>query len=88
MLLDIPEADRRSRVFVLMYMKARSPIARLLKGNLLKLIDIVVEQDAKVLGKIYANTPQIIKLNNEVGMDWVRRNFESFTGVVEPNISR
>jgi hypothetical protein len=88
MLLDIPEADRRSRVFVLMYMKARSPIARLLKGNLLKLIDIVVEQNAKVLGKIYANTPQIIKLNNEVRMDWVRRNFESFTGVVEPNISR
>ncbi|MBV8886939.1 MAG: hypothetical protein JO235_23505 [Chroococcidiopsidaceae cyanobacterium CP_BM_RX_35] len=25
---------------------------------------------------------------NEVGMDWVRRNFESFPMVVEPNLSR
>ncbi|WP_331710964.1 hypothetical protein [Nostoc sp. NIES-3756] len=44
----------------------------------MKLIDIVVQQDADILEKIYANTPQKIKLNNEVGMDWVRRNFESF----------
>jgi len=29
-----------------------------------------------------------IKLNNEVGMDWVRRNFGSFPTVVEPNLSR
>jgi len=84
----LPEADRRSRVFVLMYMKAHSPVAHLLKGNLLKLIDVVVEQDAKILSKIYANTPQRIKLNNEVGMDWVRRNFDSFPAVVEPNLSR
>jgi phenylpropionate dioxygenase-like ring-hydroxylating dioxygenase large terminal subunit len=33
-------------------------------------------------------TPQKIKLNNEVGMDWVRRNFESFPAVVKPNLSR
>jgi nitrite reductase/ring-hydroxylating ferredoxin subunit len=84
----LPETEDRSRVFVLMYMQAHSPIAHLLKGNLLKLIDIVVEQDAKILNKIYANTPQRIKLNNEVGMDWVRRNFESFPAVVEPNLSR
>jgi len=84
----LPEADNQSRVFVLMYMKAHSPLAHLLKGNLLKLIDVVVEQDAKILSKIYANTPQRIKLNNEVGMDWVQRNFESFPAVVEPNLSR
>lgn len=84
----LPEDEDRSRVFVLMYMKAHSPIAHLLKGNLLKLIDVVVEQDAKILSKIYANTPQRIKLNNEVGMDWVRRNFESFPVVVEPILSR
>lgn len=52
------------------------------------MIDIVVQQDAKILGKIYANTPQKIKLNNEVGMDWVRHNFESFPKVIEPNFSR
>jgi phenylpropionate dioxygenase-like ring-hydroxylating dioxygenase large terminal subunit len=84
----LPEGDRRSRVFVLMYMKAHSPIAHLLKRNLLKLIDVVVDQDAKILSKIYFDTPQRIKLNNEVGMDWVRRNFESFPAVVEPNLSR
>ena len=84
----LPEADCQSRIFVLMYMKAHSPVAHLLKGNLLKLIDVVVDQDAKILEKIYANTPQRIKLNNEVGMDWVRRNFDSFPVVVEPNLSR
>ncbi|MDM9381689.1 Rieske 2Fe-2S domain-containing protein [Chlorogloeopsis sp. ULAP01] len=84
----LPEADRQSRVFVLMYMKAYSPIAHLLKSNLLKLIDVVVDQDAKILGKIYTDTIQQIKLNNEVGMDWVRRNFKSFPAVTEPNLSR
>ncbi len=74
----LPEAAGRSRVFVLMYMQARSPIAHLLKKNLLKLIDVVMEQDARILSRIYPNTPQRIKLNNEVGMDWVRRNFEQF----------
>ncbi len=80
----LPESQERSRVFVLMYMKAHSAIAHLLKSNLLKLIDTVVEQDAKILTKIYPNSPQRIKLNNEVGMDWVRRNFESFSTDVEP----
>jgi hypothetical protein len=69
-------------------MKARTPIAHLLKGNLLRLIEIVIEQDADILSKLYANTPQHIKLNNEVGMDWVRRNFDNFPTVVEPNLSR
>ncbi|MEM8777640.1 MAG: Rieske 2Fe-2S domain-containing protein [Cyanobacteria bacterium P01_G01_bin.49] len=84
----LPETDHRSRVFVLMYMKAHSPLAHLLKSNLLKLIDIVIEQDARILSKIYANTSQRIKLNNEVGMDWVRRNYKSFPTVTEPNLSR
>lgn len=84
----LPEAEHQSRVFVLMYVKAHSAIAHLLKGNLLRLIDAVVDQDAKILSKIYTNTPQKIKLNNEVGMDWVRRNFESFPAVVEPSLSR
>lgn len=79
----LPEDTHRSRVFVLMYMKAHSPIAHLVKGNLLKLIDIVIEQDAKILSHMYANVPQQIKLNNEVGMDWVRRNFETFPANAE-----
>jgi len=40
------------------------------------------------LRKIYLNTPQKIKLNNEVGMDWVRRNFENWSEIVEPNLSK
>lgn len=72
----LPETVGQSRVFVLMYMQARSPIAHLLKRNLLKLIDAVVEQDARILSRIYPNASQRIKLNNEVGMDWIRRNFE------------
>lgn len=79
----LPESEGRSRVFVLMYMKAHSPIAPILRNNLLKLIDVVVEQDAKILSKIYPNIPQRIKLNNEVGMDWVRRNFADFSSIIE-----
>ncbi|MBD0343687.1 MAG: Rieske 2Fe-2S domain-containing protein [Coleofasciculus sp. Co-bin14] len=84
----IPESANRSRVFIVMFIKAHTPIAHLIKRNLLRLIEVVIEQDADILGKLYANTPQHIKLNNEVGMDWVRRNFESFPTVVEPNLSR
>lgn len=84
----IPESANQSRVYVLMFMKAHTPIAHLLKRNLLRLIEVVIEQDADILGKLYANTPQHIKLNNEVGIDWVRRNFENFPTVVEPNLSR
>ncbi len=83
----VPEFEHQSRVFILLYMQAHSLLAHLLKRNLLKLIDVVVEQDAQILGKIYANTPQRIKLNNEVGMDWVRRNFERFPTVVAPHIA-
>jgi hypothetical protein len=44
----------------------------------LDLAQVVVEQDADILTKIYPNAPQKIRLNNEVGMDWVHRNFDSF----------
>ncbi|AFY54412.1 ring-hydroxylating dioxygenase, large terminal subunit [Rivularia sp. PCC 7116] len=84
----IPEYSNQSRVFILMFVKAYSPIAHLIKRNLLKLVGVVIEQDADILGKIYANSPQKIKFNNEVGMDWVRRNFDSFPEVGEPNFSR
>jgi phenylpropionate dioxygenase-like ring-hydroxylating dioxygenase large terminal subunit len=84
----IPESETHSRVFVLMFVKAHSPIAHLIKRNLLRLVEVVIKQDADILGKLYANSSQHIKLNNEVGLDWVRRNFESFPTVVEPNLSR
>lgn len=86
--LFVPESETHTRTYVLMFGKPHSPIARLLKQNLLQLADIVVEQDADILGKLYADTSQKIKLNNEVGMDWVRRNFASFPDIVEPNLSK
>ena len=86
--LFVPESETHTRTYVLMFGKSHSPIAHLLKQNLLKLADLVVEQDADILGKIYSNTPQKIKLNNEVGMDWVRRNFGSFPNIVAPNLSK
>ncbi|BAU14074.1 Rieske (2Fe-2S) domain-containing protein [Leptolyngbya sp. NIES-3755] len=84
----VPESETHTRTFVVVFGQFSNPIFRLLKKNLLKLVETVVEQDADILEKIYASTPQHIKLNNEIGMDWVRRNFESFPEVAEPNLSR
>lgn len=84
----VPESENRTRTYVLMFSKAHHPIAHLLKPNLLHLAEVFVKQDADILNKLYANIPARIKLNNEVGIDWVRRNFQSFPQVVEPNFSR
>jgi phenylpropionate dioxygenase-like ring-hydroxylating dioxygenase large terminal subunit len=86
--LFIPEAENRTRTYILLFGQARHPAFNFLGKTYLKFGQIVIDQDADILGKIYPNTPQKIKLNNEVGMDWVRRNFESFPNVVEPNLSK
>ncbi len=49
---------------------------------------VVVEQDAAILGQIYPDAQRRIELNNEVGMDWGQRNFDSFPEVVMPNLSK
>lgn len=84
----VPEAEHRTRTYILLFGQAKHPAFKLLGSTYLKFGKVVVDQDADILAKIYPNTPQRIKLNNEVGMDWVRRNFESFPAVVEPNLSR
>jgi 3-polyprenyl-4-hydroxybenzoate decarboxylase len=71
-----------------MFGQAKNKAFRLLGNKFLNFAKVVVEQDTDILQKIYPNTPQKIKLNNEVGMDWVRRNFESFPNIVEPNLSK
>ena len=86
--LFIPESATRTRTYVLMYGIAKNPVFNLFRKTALKMAKVVVEQDADILGKIYPNTPQKIKLNNEVGMDWVRRNFENFPNVAEPNLTK
>lgn len=75
----VPEFEMHTRTYVLAYGRFKNPVFRLLKNNVLKFAATVVEQDADILGKLYADSPQHIKLNNEVGMDWVRRNFANFS---------
>jgi phenylpropionate dioxygenase-like ring-hydroxylating dioxygenase large terminal subunit len=84
----VPEAENRTRTYILLFGQPKHPLFKLLGGTYLKFGQVVVEQDANILGKIYPDSPQKIKLNNEVGMDWVRRNFASFPNVVEPNLSK
>lgn len=84
----VPESENQTRTYVLLFGQAKHPTFKLLGGVYLNFGKVVVDQDADILGKIYPNTPQKIKLNNEVGMDWVRRNFEHFPNVVTPDLSR
>ena len=86
--LFVPESETHTRTYVLMYGRANHPIFNLAQKNILALAKTVVQQDADILGKIYPNSPQKIKLNNEIGMDWVRRNFEHFPTLPEPILSR
>jgi hypothetical protein len=71
-----------------MYGQAKSPLFKFLGKKFLNFAKVVVEQDTDILGKIYPDTPQKIKLNNEIGMDWVRRNFQHWPAIAEPNLSR
>jgi phenylpropionate dioxygenase-like ring-hydroxylating dioxygenase large terminal subunit len=75
-----PEAEQRTATYVLVFAQFAHPVFKVLGSTLLKLVDVVIDQDVDILGKIYPNAPQKIKLNNEVGMDWVRRNFARFPG--------
>ena len=86
--LFVPESKTQTRTYVLMYGLPKHPAFMVLGKKFLNFAKIVVEQDADILRKIYLNTPQKIKLNNEVGMDWVRRNFENWSEIVEPNLSK
>jgi phenylpropionate dioxygenase-like ring-hydroxylating dioxygenase large terminal subunit len=84
----VPEAEHRTCTYVLLFAQAKHPAFKVFGSTYLKFAQVVVDQDADILSKIYPNTPQRIKLNNEVGMDWVRRNFESFPAIAQPNLSR
>jgi phenylpropionate dioxygenase-like ring-hydroxylating dioxygenase large terminal subunit len=86
--LFVPEAEGQTRTYILLFGQAKHPAFNLFGSTYLKFGKVVVDQDADILGKIYPDSPQKIKLNNEVGMDWVRRNFASFPDVTEPNLSR
>jgi phenylpropionate dioxygenase-like ring-hydroxylating dioxygenase large terminal subunit len=74
----VPESPTHTRTYVLLFGLSKNPIFKAFGKKFLDLAKVVVQQDADILQKIYPNTPQKIKLNNEVGMDWVRRNFKNW----------
>ena len=76
--LFVPESTSYTRTYILLFGQPKSPFFSLLRQQFLKLSQTIVEQDAAILNKIYTNSRQKIKLNNEVGMDWVKRNFTSW----------
>ena len=76
--LFVPESLTRTRTYVLLFGEASNFVAKLLKNQFLGLSKVVVEQDAAILSKIYGDAPQKIKLNNEIGMEWVKRNFDTW----------
>jgi len=84
----VPEAEGRTRTYVVFFGQAKNLLFSLMAKQALKMAKVVVDQDADILGKIYPGTPQKIKLNNEVGMDWVHRNFNSFPEIKAPNLSK
>ena len=73
--LFVPESETRTRTYVLLFGEISNPLGKLLKNQFLNLSKVVVRQDADILSKIYADVPQKIRLNNEVGMDWVKQHF-------------
>ncbi|MEM8779206.1 MAG: Rieske 2Fe-2S domain-containing protein [Cyanobacteria bacterium P01_G01_bin.49] len=79
--LFVPESVTHTRTYILMFGQPKHPLFSLLSQQFLKLSQTIVEQDVNILSKIYANSPQRIKLNNEIGMDWVKENFKHFADV-------
>jgi phenylpropionate dioxygenase-like ring-hydroxylating dioxygenase large terminal subunit len=84
----VPESETRTRTYVLVFGQSNNPVFKLLRKNFLGLVNTIVEQDVDILSKLYPDAPQKIRLNNEVGIDWVRRNFKNFPHVVEPDLSQ
>lgn len=76
--LFVPESLTKTRTYVLLFGEFSNPLAKLLKNQFLGLSKVVVEQDADILNKIYRDAPKKIKLNNEIGMDWVDKNFANW----------
>lgn len=71
----------RTRTYGLLFAQPSNPLFWLMKSTFLNLSQTVVEQDATILEQLYQNQPQQIKLDCEMGMDWVKRNFAHWPSV-------
>jgi phenylpropionate dioxygenase-like ring-hydroxylating dioxygenase large terminal subunit len=76
--LFVPESSTKTRIYVLLFAEASNLLGKLLKNQFLGVNKIVVEQDAAILSRIYVDAPKKIRLNNEVGIEWVDRNFANW----------
>jgi len=74
----VPESSTKTRTYALCFGETDNLLAKLFKKQFLEIVEVVVKQDANILSKIYADAPQKIKLNNEIGMDWVKNNFNNW----------
>ena len=54
----VPEAEHRTRTYILLFGQAKDPAFKLFGSTYLKFGKVVVDQAADILGKIYPNTPQ------------------------------
>jgi phenylpropionate dioxygenase-like ring-hydroxylating dioxygenase large terminal subunit len=86
--LFVPETDTRTRIYVLLFAQPKvSFMKHFGKKRFLELAKVVIDQDIDILLKIYPHTAPKIRLNNEIGIEWVKRNFDNFPATVESNIS-
>jgi phenylpropionate dioxygenase-like ring-hydroxylating dioxygenase large terminal subunit len=86
--LFVPEKDTRTRIYVLLFIQLKASFLKhFIKKRFLEIGKVVIDQDMDMLTKIYPHTPQKIRLNNEVGIDWIKRNFNNFPKIVPPNVS-
>lgn len=84
----LPESATHTRTYVVLFAKVLHPIAHAIKRNLLHLAEVFLKQDLDILSKLYAHSPRRLKLDNEIGIEWVQRNFASFPAVAAPSLSR
>jgi hypothetical protein len=86
--LFVPETDTRTRIYVLLFAQPKIPFLKHLgKKRFLDVAKIVIDQDIDILLKIYPHTSPNIRLNNEVGIDWIKRNFENFPTAIATDLS-
>jgi phenylpropionate dioxygenase-like ring-hydroxylating dioxygenase large terminal subunit len=86
--LFVPETDTRTRIYALLFAQPKvSFMKHFGKKRFLELAKVVIDQDVDILLKIYPDTTPKIRLNNEIGIDWIKRNFDNFPTTVESNIA-
>ena len=64
----VPEAENRTRTYILLFGQAKHPAFKMFGSTYLKFGKVVVDQDADILSKIYPDTRR--KLNSTMKLAW------------------